>query len=97
MEIRGRRLYTAAGSAPELPFDIQFFELTGERITPPAKALSGFLLVAVGVMQCSFKHDFLKGHQRIIEDQAEFTRELQLAIDDWRNSVMAAIEDPLAF
>lgn len=30
-------------------------------------------------------------HQRIIEDQAEFTRELQLAIDDWRNSVMAAI------
>lgn len=30
-------------------------------------------------------------HQRIIEDQAEFTRELQLAIDDWRNSVMAAM------
>lgn len=30
-------------------------------------------------------------HQRIIEDQADFTRELQLAIDDWRNSVMAAM------
>lgn len=30
-------------------------------------------------------------HQRIIEDQAAFTRELQLAIDDWRNSVMAAM------